>query len=263
MPGPTPEDLERLALLDSARSTEEDRRAEIAEYLGEPPPETPPASDYETDLTPLGDEELFRHLEQTARDGVIRNFLKSNRLREAAALVNALGTHFAARDRRSVRVVDFGCGTSDHGLALALAGFSVTVADIPSKVRFAAWRYRRRALPVDALEITAANWRRPPIGPADAIVCGEVLEHLRYPLETSQAFSESLAPGGVLWVSAYPFREKRRGGSHLEEAYLARGEVLRLMKRDYTRLRPEGMPGYLLLRRPPSALTRFLGLFAR
>lgn len=251
-------ELETRTLLDPDRGLDEDRRCELKEFFGSGVSLSIEPSDYESDLGDLDDSRLFDFLERTAAAGLVRNLLKSVRLREAAGLVDAFKAHFEARHPETVRVLDFGCGSSDHGLALALAGFQVAIADIPAKIRFAAWRYEKRGLTVERLEITPANWKQPPIGSRDAIVCGEVLEHLRYPLETTRAFGASLAPGGLLWVSSYPFREKRRGGTHLEEAWRDRPAVLREMKRDYRRLRREGMTGYLLLRRPPRILARLL-----
>lgn len=252
-------ELEARTLIDPKRGLDEDRRFELIEFFGSAVDLSIEPSNYESDLSALDDARLFDHLESTARNGLVRNLLKSVRLREAAGLVGVFRELFAGRDPSTVRILDFGCGSSDHGLALALAGFQVAIADIPSKVGFASWRYKKRGLPVEAIEITPGNWKRPPIGRRDAIVCGEVLEHLRYPLETTRAFRDALAPGRFLWVSAYPFREKRRGGTHLEEAWKDRPAVLQEMKRDYRRLRREDMNGYLLERRGPGVLARLFG----
>jgi 2-polyprenyl-3-methyl-5-hydroxy-6-metoxy-1,4-benzoquinol methylase len=252
-------ELEAQTLLDSHRSIEEDRRQELIEFFGgdvsldiDPP-------DYATNLSEFDDAALFEYLEKTSKSGLIRNLLKSGRLGEAAGLVTAFTSYFGHRDRGSVRILDYGCGAGDHGLSLALAGFSVAIADVPAKVRFSAWRYERRGLKVERIEITDKNWQNPQLGRRDAVVCGEVLEHLRYPLETSRAMLSTLDPGGLLWVSAYPFREKRRGGAHLEEAFLQRQEVLKELKRNTRRIRPEGPTGYLLVKRGPGLLSRLFG----
>jgi len=180
------------------------------------------------------------------------------RLAQAAELVAVFNERFPAAQRARTRVLDYGCGTSDHGLAFALAGYDVAIADIPSKVRFAAWRYARRGLRVEAIEIDDTNWKRPPVGRRDAIVCGEVLEHLRYPLSTVRSLLDALPEGGILWVSAYPFREKRRGGSHLEEAFRERPLVKRELKKRCERIRREDLQGYLLEKRRRGLLSRIV-----
>lgn len=182
------------------------------------------------------------------------------RLSQAAELVAVFNERFPEPARPTTSILDFGCGTSDHGLAFALAGYNVAIADITSKVRFAAWRYQRRGLPVEVIEIDHTNWRNPPAGRRDAIICGEVLEHLRYPLSTVRALLDALPEGGLLWVSAYPFREKRRGGSHLEEAFRERPLVKRELKRRCERIRREDLQGYLLEKHGPGVLSR---LFTR
>src|SRR6185436_3201747 len=115
--------------------------------------------DYDSDLTSLDDAALFEHLEKTARRGIARNLLKSVRLAQAAELLAAFDERFPPEARASTRVLDYGCGTSDHGLLFAIAGYQVAIADIPSKVRFAAWRFTRRRLPVEVIEIDNTNWK--------------------------------------------------------------------------------------------------------
>src|SRR5262249_45457322 len=112
--------------------------------------------------------------------------------------------------------------------------------------------------PVEVIEIDNTNWRHPPVGQRDAIVCGEVLEHLRYPLSTVKTLLDALPEGGLLWVSAYPFREKRRGGSHLEEAFRERRLVKRELKRRCERVRRKDVQGYLLEKRTRGLLSRML-----
>lgn len=182
------------------------------------------------------------------------------RLSQAAELLAVLGERYPESERAKTRVLDFGCGASDHGLAFALAGYAVAIADIPSKVRFAAWRYARRGLPVEVIEIDHTNWKHPPVGRRDVIICGEVLEHLRYPLSTVRALLDALPDRGLFWVSAYPFREKRRGGSHLEEAFRERPHVKREMKNRCERIRREDLQGYLLEKRRQGPLGRILSL---
>jgi len=259
--GPLLEELRARSVLLPGRSIEDDRRAEAAEFFALAEPAEAGPSDYVTDLTRLDDAALFAYLESSATAGLTRNLLKSVRLGQAAELLAALGERYPEGDRARVRVLDYGCGTSDHGLAFALEGYNVTIADIPSKVRFAAWRYARRGLPVEVIEIDNTNWKHPRVGHRDAILCGEVLEHLRYPLSTVRALLDALPVGGLLWVSAYPFREKRRGGTHLEEAFRERPMVKRELKRRCDRIRREDLQGYLLEKRRPGLLERIFSHF--
>lgn len=257
--GPDLEQVTRRTLLQPDRTLEADRRAELAEFFGADQSYEVQEGDYDQDLSGHDDQALFDYLEQTALRGLTRNLLRSGRLKEATALLPLLTEIFAGRAAAEVRVLDFGCGVSDHGLALASFGYRVTIADIPAKIRFAAQRYRRRGLPVETIEMRPDNWKRPEFGPQDAILAGEVLEHLRYPIENVASFQASLPVGGLLWVSSYPYKEKRRGGTHLDEAFNARLEMIQLFRQWFRRRRYHGVPGYLLIKRRPGWLDRWFG----
>ncbi|MCU0307192.1 MAG: class I SAM-dependent methyltransferase [Thermoleophilia bacterium] len=108
------------------------------------------------------------------------------------------------------RVLNAGCGAGSLTLRLADLGLHVTSVDASDQfverlVAIVAERYPGRGLPVDRGDLHALPY---PDGAFDAVVCGEVLEHLDDDRRAIGEIARVLAPGGVLVASvpANPWR---------------------------------------------------------
>ena len=53
---------------------------------------------------------------------------------------------------------------------------------------------------------------------ADVIICDEVIEHVRLPLDLLKMLKSSLAPDGVLILGSFPFTPTVAIGDHLKES---------------------------------------------
>jgi SAM-dependent methyltransferase len=105
------------------------------------------------------------------------------------------------RRLRGARVLDLGCGTGRHALALARAGARVSGVDI-SEGMLAAARAKDAAERVDFRRILPGRPLPFPSGRFDAVVSGLVLEHVR---DLRGFFAEARrvsATGASLFISA-------------------------------------------------------------
>ena len=102
--------------------------------------------------------------------------------------------------RPGAAVLDLGCGDGLLGQVLAGEDWSLCGADVSNRALELAGPYysELRRLDLDA-EPTPEAWR----GGFDAVVCLEVLEHLRRPEAALAKVREMLRPGGVAALS-YP-----------------------------------------------------------
>ncbi len=112
-------------------------------------------------------------------------------------------------------VLDFGSGIGSLGLLLAQHGLVVTLADVqPDLNAYARWRFARRELPVQVLDLpaTTASATDPaspsptllPSAAFDFISAVDVLEHLPDPLHTLAQLTTALRPGGTLFIHLPP-----------------------------------------------------------
>lgn len=94
------------------------------------------------------------------------------------------------------KVLDYGCGAGDYGVAFAKNGSQVTFYDLPDMIACARERCRRLAL--------GATYALVPDEPLDEtydlVVFSEVLEHLENPLGTLQK-----TKAGAMFLTAYPY----------------------------------------------------------
>jgi 2-polyprenyl-3-methyl-5-hydroxy-6-metoxy-1,4-benzoquinol methylase len=197
-------------------------------------------------------EELFRSYVQPARleAELSRLMLHYTRLDMAGALLDYFLAAYPG-DRSRVRVVDYGSGAADFGLAFALMGFHVTLVDIAGgKVEFGSWRLARRGLAHDTIPISAER-EYPAIGDADVVVAGDLLEHLRDPCRAINLVADGLRPGGHFWFPDFPFKEKSIGGQHLQSAADLRAAAADLVSARFTRA---GGVKYIMRVRPTGGL---------
>jgi SAM-dependent methyltransferase len=110
------------------------------------------------------------------------------------AYVSAL--HFARRHGCRV-CLDFGTGVGSGGLLFARHGMETLVADISAPMlQFAKWRFDRRGLPGQFLDLKVARLSPSSV---DFICAMDVFEHLSDPLGTVEELARALTPGGVLF----------------------------------------------------------------
>jgi SAM-dependent methyltransferase len=109
-----------------------------------------------------------------------------------------------AASRPGRNCLDYGSGIGSDALALASAGFNVTLADVSSPLlAFAKWRIERRGFRVDTVDLKR---ERLPATRFDAVLCFDVLEHIHRPLRTLDRIHRSMRKGALLFVHA-PFGE--------------------------------------------------------
>ena len=110
------------------------------------------------------------------------------------------------------RVLDVGCGAGALGAALKQTRPEVAVVGLEA-FPDAAERARRRLDDVLVIDLDGLTGLPPDAGTFDAMIFGDVLEHLRDPEAVLRALLPSLAPGGVLifsvpnvrhWTVLYP-----------------------------------------------------------
>jgi len=98
------------------------------------------------------------------------------------------------------RVLDVGCATGYLAAELSRAGCAVTGVERDPDAAAAA-RAQCDALVAGDIEDAACRDEVAAHGPFDAIVCGDVLEHLRDPWDALAFLATLLAPGGRALVS--------------------------------------------------------------
>ena len=124
------------------------------------------------------------------------------------------------------RLIDYGCGIGEEGIALAEAGFDVTLADVPGKTfDFAKWRIKQHRLKVRFIEVENDT---PLQEIYDGIICLEVLEHLWDPYNTLKHFYDHLAEDGYLFITA-TFVHSPTHPMHLPKNNRYQGELPKVM----------------------------------
>jgi 2-polyprenyl-3-methyl-5-hydroxy-6-metoxy-1,4-benzoquinol methylase len=113
----------------------------------------------------------------------------------------ARATHLSSLLTPGARVLDFGCGTGEFLKIAADSGCNVLGIE-PSEAYAA---YARRT---HGVEVLCAGWRecQLPERSFDLIVCREVLEHLREPVDAIGAIAKWLKPGGAAYLAVPDMR---------------------------------------------------------
>lgn len=94
------------------------------------------------------------------------------------------------------RVLDYGCGTGELGIMMATLGYKVDFLEVSdsANIKFLKRRLRDRYLDCGVLDETNK------LGEYDVVFMMDVLEHLTNPAEVIQNITDSLAPGGILFL---------------------------------------------------------------
>lgn len=141
-------------------------------------------SDFERDLG-WGDDERYFFNPNRRKASVFGYFL---RLRLVVELI-------CKHVPRGARVADLACANGNFSLLLAESGYRVTAVDIQPDFL----KYTRRKHTHGELVTREANiieYRDPE--PFDAVILGEVIEHVAHPDQLLASARENLRPGGVL-----------------------------------------------------------------
>lgn len=230
----------------------DDRRLEFAEFYNLTDAE---ACQVESVYNKQALEDHFNNVETDA--GLMKNyrdasFLYTGRLMMAYTrfptawkLAQYLNSVYLPSRRKQIRVLDYGCGVADYGLAFAKQGYQVTICDIEGgNLDFAKWRFENRNIPVEVVPVTD-NDLYPPLPAHDVVLSGELFEHIREPLLVMKNIHSCLCKNGFFWHSGYPEVEREVGGDHLPEAAEQRLDTLSFLRTHFKKGTELSLPGYL------------------
>jgi 2-polyprenyl-3-methyl-5-hydroxy-6-metoxy-1,4-benzoquinol methylase len=97
------------------------------------------------------------------------------------------------------KVLEYGCGTSTHGIACAQLGCEVHICDISQRMMdIANSRYRLRRLDVKQHTISDHFPDTLPNNYFDVIICADVVEHIPDPITLLKHFISWLKVGGII-----------------------------------------------------------------
>lgn len=147
-------------------------------------------SDIETDFERQycwGDDERYLHNPNRRKASVFGYFL---RVEEVLRLIKCFSP--------GPRVADLACGQGNFSLLLAEAGFDVTAVDILEDfLRYAKKKHTHGKFQTvlgNLMEYRSAE-------KFDAVLAGEVIEHVAYPRELIRSLRENLRPGGICVIT--------------------------------------------------------------
>lgn len=130
------------------------------------------------------------------------HFLRFLSYPEQDILPEAVFADLAAR--RSVRIVDYGCGLAQASMRLAErlrelgVNVDVTLADIPTSMKdFLLWRAEKLDLSVDFIDCDTGN-PYPAFPPCDLCIATEVFEHVHAPVRAFEQVDRALSRKGYL-----------------------------------------------------------------
>lgn len=114
------------------------------------------------------------------------------------------------------KVLEYGCGTSTHGVACAQLGCEVHITDIsPRMLEIAEARYRRRGLPVH-LHLIENDFPTLPRKYFDTVICTDVVEHVPNPIGLLKNFIGWMKLKGKIHLHVSTFVNLKKG--HLPQA---------------------------------------------
>jgi len=98
----------------------------------------------------------------------------------------------------SYKILDFGCGYGNSSIILGENGLNVTATDFEGiNLDFVRFRSKKYRVNVKAVPLDKLDWDEK----YDAIVCFDVLEHLKKPSETLNKLLNMLVPRGFLFIT--------------------------------------------------------------
>jgi 2-polyprenyl-3-methyl-5-hydroxy-6-metoxy-1,4-benzoquinol methylase len=247
LPNLTQEHLERHSQLQPERATFEDRAFELAEYLSKSPEEVKFLYEeyhqnkrLKKDKSALDlstDDKVLAHYRDDIEMHLTKKMLAYTRFGAALKVLRYVNAYFPKNRRQEIKVLDYGCGVADYALAFANQGYHPVLCDIEgSHLDFAEWRFRRRGLAYDSIPVTNDNLY-PDFGTIHIIIAGEVLEHVRDPLQVVQKFDQAMPKGAFFWSSGFPDDEREVGGTHLQEAADLRLDTLNYLRSHFKKNR--------------------------
>lgn len=171
--------------------------------------------------------------------------LAYTRFPTAVKLLQYINSYYPVSRRKSVKILDYGCGVGDYGLAFAVQGYFVTLCDIEGgNLDFSRWRFEQRQLPHDVIPVTESNLY-PDLDRQQIVLAGEVFEHVREPITVLKNIEQALPKGGLLWYSGYPDYQREVGGDHLIEAAEQREAALDFVRSHFKLATTLQLPGCL------------------
>lgn len=136
----------------------------------------------------------------------IESFTWDDRLADPAQqadIDNIVGWVTSTAGSRDERVLDIGCGTGNHAIAVARSGARVTGVDIsPAMLRRA--RAKARDLDVELMEVDLHAGLPFADGSFDCVLSVHVLQMVRDPAAFLDEVRRVLAPGGRLVLAGFP-----------------------------------------------------------
>lgn len=109
------------------------------------------------------------------------------------------------QQKKLKRILDYGSGIGEEGIALAEAGFEASLTDVPGKTfAFAKWRVRQRGLNIQFIDVMDDA---PLKEMCDCVLCFEVLEHLWEPPVVVEHIYNHIVSEGFMLVTASFYHE--------------------------------------------------------
>ncbi len=150
-------------------------------------PESEVENQWERDI-PWGDDERHYYHPRPKKTSVVTYFLRLN------CVLDLVSKYV----KNGARVGDFACGQGNYGLLLAERGYEVTAADIHDGFL----KYAKKKYTHGSFQTILANIidYRDEQG-FDALLLGEVIEHVAFPKQLLAAAGANLKPGGHLFLT--------------------------------------------------------------